>query len=130
MSDPTLISSFAQSLPRASFADYKADGRNWITLATGEYYPDVLADAVTLYQPVLALFGKLLRESESSIHLLLRIAEEPSTWMRVQLARVFRKYVSPETPVEMLKKKSRAQQICDQFGAGFRPVPIVQAAFD
>jgi len=49
--------------------------------------------------------------------------------MRVQLARVFRKYVSPETPVEMLKHKSKAQTICDQFGKGFRPVPNVQAAF-
>ncbi|PZS04933.1 MAG: bstEII [Candidatus Chloroheliales bacterium] len=116
--------------PRSSFADYKVDGRNWITLATGEYYPDVLKDAVVLYEPVLVLFSKYLRESESSIRLLLRIAEEQSVWMRIQLARVFRKYVSPETPVEMLKKKSRAQQICDQFGTGFRPIHIVQAAFD
>jgi hypothetical protein len=50
--------------------------------------------------------------------------------MRVQLARVFKKYVSPETPVEMLKKKSKAQEICDQFGDGFRPIPEVQAAFE
>jgi hypothetical protein len=28
-----------------SFADYKAEARNWITLATGEYYPDILRDA-------------------------------------------------------------------------------------
>ena len=49
--------------------------------------------------------------------------------MRVQLARVFRKYVSPETPVEMLKQKARAQMICDQFGKGFRPIQKVQAAF-
>jgi hypothetical protein len=49
--------------------------------------------------------------------------------MRVQLARVFRKYVSPETPVEMLKQKSKAQKICDEFGKGFRPIQKVQAAF-
>lgn len=116
--------------PRSSFADYKDDGRTWITLATGEYYPDVLKEALVLYEPVLVLFSKYLRESESSTRLLLRIAEEQSIWMRIQLARVFRKYVSPETPVEMLKKKSKAQQICDQFGTGFRPIHIVQAAFD
>jgi len=42
---------------------------------------------------------------------------------------VFRKYVSPETPVEMLKKKSAARSICDNFGKGFRPIPEVQKRF-
>ena len=112
-----------------TFADYKPDGRNWITLATGEYYPDILKDACKLYEPVLELFGQLLRSSESSTRLLMLIAEQTNGWMRVQLARVFRKYVSPETPVEMLKQKSKAEKICEEFGKGFRPVPEVQAAF-
>ena len=50
--------------------------------------------------------------------------------MRVQLSRVFRKYVSPETPVEMLKKKTKAKEICEQFGEGFRPIHIVQDKFN
>ena len=111
------------------FADYKADARNWITLASGEYYPDILEDACELYKPVLVLFGQLLKSSESSKRLFLQIAEQTDGWMRVQLARVFRKYVSPETPVEMLKQKSKAQKICDEFGKGFRPIQKVQAAF-
>src|SRR5258708_23835709 len=85
-----------------TFADYKADARNWITLATGEYYPDILKDACELYKPVLVLFGQLLKSSESSNRLFLQIAEQTDGWMRVQLARVFRKYVSPATPLEML----------------------------
>lgn len=116
--------------PRGTFADYKLDGRNWITLVTGDYYPDILVDACTLYQPVLVTFGKLLRESESSSRLLLNIANVEPQWMRVQVARVFRKYVSPETPVEMLKKKKKAQEICDQFSNTFRPIQQVQLAFD
>ncbi len=28
-----------------SFGDYKADGNMWITLTTGEYYPDILVSA-------------------------------------------------------------------------------------
>ncbi len=44
-----------------SFADYKQDAANWITMANGEYYPDILTDACELYKPVLALFGQLLR---------------------------------------------------------------------
>lgn len=112
-----------------TFADFKADAANWITLATGEFYPDILKDACELYKPVLVLFGQLLKTSESSTCLFLQIAEQTDGWMRVQLARVFRKYVSPQTPVEMLKKKTQAEQICREFGKGFRPIQKVQAAF-
>lgn len=115
---------------RISFADYKRDARNWITLVTGEYYPDILVHACALYEPVLRHFGMLLRQSESPVRLLLNIADVPTPWMRVQVARVFRKYVSPETPVEMLKQKAKAQKIADDFGGTFRPIQEVQAAFD
>ncbi len=118
----------SKKVPR-QFEDYKSEAHNWITLAGGEYYPDILKDACELYKPVLVMFGQILKSSESSIRLLLNISEVPDGWMRIQLARVFRKYVSPETPVEMLKKKTKAQEICDQFGKGFRPVHQVQAAF-
>ena len=112
-----------------SFADYQADGHLWITLSTGEYYPDILPLACKLYEPVLIAFEYLLKSSHSSTDLFLAIAETTPTWMRVQLCRVFRKYVSPKTPVEMLKKKSAAQNICDQFGNEFRAINEVQSAF-
>lgn len=48
---------------------------------------------------------------------------------RVQVARIFRKYVSPETPVEMLKVKANTNKIIEQFGSGFRPIQEVQRAF-
>jgi len=113
-----------------SFADYKKDGHKWITLATGEYYPDILKDACELYKPVLVMFGHMLKTSESSVALFMQISSVPDGWMRVQLARVFRKYVSPETPVEMLKKKTQAKIICEQFGKGFRAIQEVQAAYE
>ena len=113
-----------------SFGEYKNDAHNWITLANGEYYPDVLNDACELYKPVLVLFGQILRESESSKRFFLNIASIKEQWMRIQLSRVFRKYVSPETPVEMLKKKTQAQLIVDRFGDGFRPINVVQARYN
>jgi hypothetical protein len=122
------MASQKQDKPK-SFADFKTDAANWITLATGEYYPDILKDACELYRPVLVVFGQLLKTSESSARLFLQIAGQTDGWMRVQLARVFRKYVSPETPVEMLKKKTQAERICREFGKGFRPIHRVQAAF-
>lgn len=112
-----------------AFSDYKKEGHNWITLASGEYYPDILEDARELYKPVLVMFGQILKASESSVQLFMNISDVSDGWMRVQLARVFRKYVSPETPVEMLKKKTQADKICEQFGKGFRPIHEVQKAF-
>jgi len=111
------------------FRDYKAENANWITLATGEFYPDILVDACNLYKPVLELFGQILKSSESSEKLFLQTVDVNQPWMRVQLARVFRKYVSPNTPVEMLKQKRKAEWICKEFGKGFRPIVEVQKAF-
>ena len=113
-----------------SFGDYKKDARSWITLASGEYYPDILVDACQLYTPVLVTFNKLLKSSHSSTDFFEAIMAIPNQWMRTQLCRVFKKYVSPQTPVEMLKKKCDAEKICEQFGDGFRCIAEVQQKFD
>lgn len=44
-----------------SFADYKIDAPNWITMADGEFYPDILADACELYKPVLSYLHNFLK---------------------------------------------------------------------
>ena len=111
------------------FGDYKDEGHAWITLASGEYYPDILPLACELYKPVLVTFDSLLKRAPTSQDLFLAIQDSPEQWMRIQLARVFKKYVSPETPVEMLKVRSRAQTIILQFGAGFRNIVEVQQGF-
>ena len=114
-----------------AFRDYlPEERRNYITLSTGEYYPDILEDACNLYSPVLETFAQLLNRSESSSALFMNISAVATQCMRIQLCRVFRKYVSPETPVEMLKKKTQAKKICADFGDGFRPIHVVQEKFD
>lgn len=50
-------------------------------------------------------------------------------WMRTQLCRVFKKYVSPQTPVEMLRRKTDAEKVCQQFGKSFRNIVEVQQRF-
>ena len=112
-----------------NFSSCKNEAHNWITLSPGEYYPDILPLACELYSPVLVTFGQLLEGSYSSEDLLLKISELKPQWMRIQVCRVFRKYVSPETPVEMLKKKSAAKSICENFGKGFRHIVEVQKRF-
>jgi hypothetical protein len=118
-----------ESLVRKSFADYQIDGYVWITLASGAYYPDILAQACELYEPVLVMFKQLLQTSESSVRLLEQIMEQKETWMRIQLLRVFKKYVSPSLPVEMSKVKKKTKDILAQYGEDFRAIPVVQAKF-
>ena len=114
-----------------NFRDFAPEERrSYITLSTGEYYPDILESACRLYLPILETFSEILHRSESSSALFMNIAQVSNSWMRIQLSRVFRKYVSPETPVEMLKKKTQAKRICQDFGGGFRPIPLVQKYFD
>ena len=114
-----------------TFLDYKDEAEAWITLATGEYYPDILPDACRLYEPVLVEFGLLLKASHSSTNLFTNIMEiRHHQWMRTQLCRVFKKYVSPQTPVEMLKRKTDAAKICARFGDAFRNVAEVQRKFN
>ena len=113
-----------------SFSDYKSDASNWITLAGGEYYPDILKDACTLYKPVLVLFGQLVKSSESSSRLFFGIIEVSEPWMRIQLLRVFKRYVCPVLPVEMTKRKTKAIEFEKEFGNKFRPIYEVQKAFN
>lgn len=112
-----------------SFADYRAEGSNWITLANGDYYPDILKSACELYEPVLVTFDRILRGSESSVRLFLEIIAVKPAWMRVQLLRVFKKYVSPSISVEMTKRIRSSGEIVETFGPEFRPINQVQAAF-
>ena len=59
-----------------TFRDYSPEERrNFITLSTGEYYPDILEDACRLYSPVLEMFSQLLNRSESSSALFMNIAD-------------------------------------------------------
>lgn len=113
-----------------SFGEYKADSATWITLVTGEYYPDVLVPACQLYQPIITIFGQLLEEAHSSTNLFQLISETRPQWTRIQLARIFRKYVSPETPVEMLKKKAFVNKICEEFGPRFRNIAETHRQFN
>lgn len=114
-----------------AFRDFRPEERrSYITLSGGEYYPDILKDACRLYSPVLETFSEILHRSESSCALYMNIASVRNQWMRAQLCRVFRKYVSLETPVEMLKRSRKAEQICREFGNGFRPIHVVQEKFD
>lgn len=114
-----------------AFRDYaRKERRNYITLSSGEFYPDILEQACLLYGPVLQEFRRMLMISASSTELFLNIAAERTSWMRIQLCRVFKRYVSPETPVELLKKKTQAERICHDFGRDFREIPVVQAKFE
>ena len=104
-----------------SFASYKKDAPNQITMANGAFYPDILVQACELYKPVLVYFSQLIAISPSSEILLKEITKLTQTWMRIQLLRVFRKYVSPGTSVEMLKTKNNLKSADNFSSVRFSP---------
>ncbi len=116
-------------MPDKTFREYRPEGEAWITLANGEYYPDIILEACQYYGPVLAKFGLLLRTSHSSSNLFISINETSNPWMRIQLCRVFKRYVSPQISVEMLKRKRKAKKTCKDFGHTFRDIVEVQKRF-
>lgn len=110
-----------------NFSDYKTEKYKWITSLEGEYYPDYLEQATVFYGPVLKRFREMVKESKTSIGLFKQINLEPGI-SRVQLLRIFRKYISPQTSVEMLKVKGKEAEIIKYFSKKFRPLKEVKAA--
>lgn len=107
------------------FKDYRSSAAEWLTILETEFYPDYLDQANVLYGAVLARFAELAREADNSANLLKSISEEKNP-IRTQLQRVFRKYVSPDTSVEMLKKVTQTDEIIKNFGVKFRPIEEVR----
>lgn len=108
-----------------SFGDYKKDASQWITVIESEFYPDYLDEANVMYHPVLQRFVELVSGTSNSSDLLRNISNEPPR-LRIQLLRIFRKYVSPDTSVEMLKVKGNTENIIRDFGPNFRPINMVR----
>ena len=112
-----------------SFDDYKSDSYSWITVASSEHYPDYLLTATNYYGPVLTQFRTLLTTSASSPILYRSIMNQTSGWMRIQLCRVVKRYISPTTPVELLKRKRSTEANIQGFQSQFRKIADAQAAF-
>jgi hypothetical protein len=109
----------------ATFGDYKSRSSQYITFIDSEFYPDYLDEARTIYSSVIEQFSELANTVNSSAELLISIAGKPNP-SRIQLLRVFRKYVSPDTSVEMLKVKRKNQSIINDYGHRFRSIEEVR----
>jgi hypothetical protein len=77
-----------------SFADLRTNRWEWITAFPKKYYPDHFGEALQLYRPFIERVAELANQVPSSADLLHRIVAEPDP-PRVQLLRIFKRYVSP-----------------------------------
>ncbi|BBU38095.1 hypothetical protein APP_03870 [Aeribacillus pallidus] len=107
------------------FKDYEPLAPKYITFIESEFYPDYLENASFLYEEILNKFYELVDSSSNSAELLINISNTKDP-VRTQLLRIFRKYVSPDTSVEMLKRKSKIPDIIREFGTRFRDIEIVK----
>jgi len=108
-----------------SFAEYEAEKWKWITAFDTSFYPDHFPEALKRYKPVIDRFRELASGAPHSIDLL-RTIQKTGKKMRIQLLRVFRRYVSPSTSVEMLKRIKDTEEICSAFGPLFRDIKVVR----
>ncbi|WP_262180591.1 hypothetical protein [Haloarcula laminariae] len=111
-----------------TFGDYKDEGQDWITFVEADYYPDYLIPAKEKYKEDMEQFGKLIERADSSADVLRIINNEWTTTekQRTQLLRIFRRYISPDTSVEMMKKKKNESMVIDDFGHKFRDIEDVR----
>jgi hypothetical protein len=110
-----------------SFADYEAEGSQWITPADVHFFPDYLPKAAEKYSVPLKVFGQLAKSASDSVALFRKIFEVKLH--RIQLLRIFRRYVSPGAPLEILKRRDRLEENLAAFGASFRPISMVRRAY-
>lgn len=110
-----------------TFEDYQDEAQNWITFVEADYYPDYLEPAKQKYEDDMREFGIVLERAETSADILRIINREWTTTQkqRTQLLRIFRRYVSPDTSVEMLKKKNNQPMVINDFGHKFREIDEV-----
>ncbi|PKI12188.1 hypothetical protein CW743_09060 [Staphylococcus shinii] len=109
--------------------DFSNSIAHQLTIFDTPFYPDTLEAAEAMHLPTLEEFKELLDISLDSNDLLIRIAEKKNP-MRTQLMRIFKRYVSPDTSVEMLKTKSKIPSIIENFGNRFREISVVREKFD
>ena len=113
---------------KKTFRVLQEEGPKWITVISSEYYPDTLEAAKEYYRPALEKFRSLIDKVSTSEELYKEINKEKG-WMHIQLHRIFRKYVSPGTSVEMLKVKSKEKMVLRDFSYQFRSLDIVKEVF-
>lgn len=111
-----------------SLSDYSESMYDQITIFDSPYYPDFLEGAKAIHFPTIEQFEELMNTASTSAELLTLISNEKNP-MRTQLLRIFRKYVSPDTSVEMLKVKRKIPRIISEFGSRFRDIETVRAHF-
>jgi hypothetical protein len=110
------------------FADLEEEGGKWITSTGVDFYPDYLAAATNMYSASFNAFGRLIQSAGSSIELLRAIFSEPSDQRKV-LLRIFRRYVSPESPVELIKRANDLEKNMKNFSSSFRKIEDVRTVF-
>ncbi|HEM2812675.1 TPA: hypothetical protein U0634_002077 [Streptococcus suis] len=108
------------------FIDYISNSEKYITFVENDFYPDYLTEAADIYREPLSFFRKLVFNSTNSSNLLENIAEIKDQKLRTQILRIFRKYVSPDTSVEMLKRKSKIPEIISEFSYKFRDLEKIK----
>jgi len=108
-----------------TFAESEPDRFKWITSYDRKFYPDHFDVALSYYQRHIDRFRELAEKASDSVRLYRDImkATEPD---RTQMLRIFTRYVSPKTSVEMLKRVGKMDETIRNFRKEFRTIRLVR----
>lgn len=117
---------FNKSSDGAFTFDISPENRaEWVTIFDSEFYPDYISEREALHKPTLIEFIQLVDQCADSSELLRKIMQN-SNPLRTQLCRIFNRYVSPDTSVEMLKRVRKTEENIRNFGDRFRDIVTVR----
>lgn len=102
-------------------SDYESTVWSQITFVDSPFYPDYMEAVEIAYSEAFDTFWNLVKQSVDSANLLRSIMTEKGG-LRMNLLKLFRRFVSPDTSVEMLKKVSNTENIIKEYGYRFRTV--------
>ncbi|MFP7696587.1 hypothetical protein [Trueperella sp. LYQ143] len=114
-----LSSNTESSSTMKSLRDYENSFWSQITFVDSPFYPDYMEAVEIAYKEAFDSFWELVTETEDAATLLRRIMKEKGG-LRMNLLKLFRRFVSPDTSVEMLKKVSNTENIIREYGYRFR----------
>lgn len=109
--------------------DCEQEKTKWVTvLGSQKFYPDYQILARQRYIPFIKHFGELLAKAADSVDLY-RLIQDVKGTPRIQLLRIFRRYVAPSISVEVTKRKAKTEENIRAWADQFRPLDQVRARY-
>lgn len=103
-------------------SDYQENLYRYITVIKNGLYPEIMESLEIKYRDAFDEFYRLVDMNDDSVQLYRDIMNIESEKLRVNVLKIFRRMISPNTPVEMMRKKTKIEKTIESQQEYFRPL--------